>query len=226
MESTWNAYHWLVPMRGCALSNFGPIGNPIWPPGHNLEFSFARIILITVYGINLKSLSLIGTHQRMCAIEFWADRKSNMAARPPSWIFHKRIHLTLQNTHVHSGVAMLHFHLTLQNTYVHSGIAKLFTSLACLDGSSHLYLAGCEEFTFLPAGWRLYKNRYQRYVKWLSYWLGCCGCLGCSDYVHWSVSQLPLISSISDYMYVHWSVSQLPLWIRTPKIRSPKIRDT
>ena len=39
MESTWNLYHWLVPIRGCALSNFGPIGNPIWPLGHHLEFS-------------------------------------------------------------------------------------------------------------------------------------------------------------------------------------------
>ena len=49
-----NFYRILVHLRGCALSIFRPVWNPIWPPGRNLGFSFACIISRTIEAIDSK----------------------------------------------------------------------------------------------------------------------------------------------------------------------------
>ena len=80
-------------MQGCFLPNLAPIRNPIWPPGRHLGFSYEHYISRTICAINLKFLSCIGIHARMCPAKFRADRKSNMAARAPSWIFFRTLYL-------------------------------------------------------------------------------------------------------------------------------------
>ena len=78
-QSIWNSYRILVHMRGCALSNFRPVWNPIWQPGRNLGFSFTCIISRTTEAIHLKFLWDIGTYQMMCAIEFQTSLKFDSA---------------------------------------------------------------------------------------------------------------------------------------------------
>ena len=55
-QSIQNFYSLLGHIRGPALLNFRPVGNPIWPPGSHLGFSFARIISRRIQAIYSKFL--------------------------------------------------------------------------------------------------------------------------------------------------------------------------
>ena len=68
-------------------SIFRPIGNPIWPPGSHLGFSFPLNISRTVRAIDLKFGMWFYHEKIQVKFDFQVDLKSNMAARQPSWIF-------------------------------------------------------------------------------------------------------------------------------------------
>ena len=55
-------YSLLVYISRCAMLNFWPVRNPMWPPGRHLGFSFTRIISRTVEAIYSKFLQFIGTY--------------------------------------------------------------------------------------------------------------------------------------------------------------------
>ena len=93
VKSIWNFCNLLRSMQLGVLPNFAPIGNPTWPQGRHLGFSFGHYISRTIWAINLKFLSFIGIHARMCPTKFHADWKSNMAARAPTWIFFRTLYL-------------------------------------------------------------------------------------------------------------------------------------
>ena len=80
-QSIWNFAGWLVHIgcRSCLILE--PIGNPIWPPGSHLGFSFPlKNISRNILAIDLKFCRYIGTYETQVKFYFGADRKSNMAA--------------------------------------------------------------------------------------------------------------------------------------------------
>ena len=68
-------------------SNFRPIQNQIWPPGRHLGFLFLRIISRIIWSIDFTFILGICTYKMQVKFKFHADPKSNMAVRPPFWIF-------------------------------------------------------------------------------------------------------------------------------------------
>ena len=83
----WNVAGLLVHISCRSSWILMPSGNPIWPPGSYLLFSFLHNISRNLWAIDLKFCRFIGTYKMQVKYDFGADRKSNMAARKPSWIY-------------------------------------------------------------------------------------------------------------------------------------------
>ena len=85
-QLAWNLVCGFIMKRYRSSLIFRPIGNPIWQPGSHLGFPFPLNISRTIRAIDLKFGMWFYHEKIQVKVEFGTDPKSNMAARPSSWI--------------------------------------------------------------------------------------------------------------------------------------------
>ena len=82
-----NLAYLLVQVRRRLCSILDLIKNLIWLPGSHFEFLIPLNIWRSVWAIDLKFVTFIGTYKAKVRFDFGPNRKSNMATWLPSWIF-------------------------------------------------------------------------------------------------------------------------------------------